>query len=108
MSSGRLSSSLNTGITIETLADVFIDMMVPVLMGLSLFIQHFFDRRDNIIHISVAQIKSVIEENRKKVFEELKKEIIKLRHEISSSPIEMKVDHLWNGSDIMYRRREEL
>ena len=64
--------------------------------------------RDNIIHISVAQIKSVTEENRKKVFEELKKEIIKLRHEISSSPIEMKVDHLWNGSDIMYRRREEL
>ena len=64
--------------------------------------------RDNIIHISIAQITDVPEEDRAEIFSKFKGELIKLRHEISSSPIEMKVEHLWNGSDIMYRQRAEL
>ena len=64
--------------------------------------------RDNVLHISIAQLTDVPEQDKKRIFGELKQALIKLRHEISAHPIEMKIDHVFNGSDPMYRNRDEL
>jgi len=64
--------------------------------------------RDNVLHISIAQLTDVPEQDKKRIFGELKQTLIKLRHEISAHPIEMKIDHVFNGSDLMYRNRDEL
>lgn len=64
--------------------------------------------RDNVMHISVAQLTDVPEENKEEIFKRMKQALIELRHEISSNPIQMKIEGIFNGSDIMYRDRKDL
>ena len=63
---------------------------------------------ENKIHISVARIKSLPHEDRAEQLRRFRDLMIKLRHEISASPLQLKVDHLFVGGSVQGKTREEL
>ncbi|MFZ1720664.1 MAG: hypothetical protein WAU28_04990 [Candidatus Moraniibacteriota bacterium] len=56
---------------------------------------------ENILHISIARMEEIPREDQSETFQGYKEEMIKLRHEISSDPLDLKVSYI--SSDESYR-----
>ena len=63
---------------------------------------------ENILHITIARITKLPDQDREERLQEFKKELIKLRHELSSDPMQLTVDHGWLGTGITYSKREDI
>ena len=64
--------------------------------------------RENTLHISVARIKSLPDEDRAEQLRRFRDLMIKLRHQISAHPLELEVDHMFVGGNVQGKKREEL
>src|SRR3989344_2018004 len=63
---------------------------------------------ENTLHISVARIKSLPNEDRTGQLRRFRDLMIKLRHEISRKPLELQIDHMFVGGNVQGKTREEL
>jgi len=63
---------------------------------------------ENTLHISVARIKSLPNEDRAGQLRRFRDLMIKLRHEISKNPLQLEVDHMFVGGNVQGKKREEL